>query len=230
AYIIRRAVFALPPVDRNRIFSALLLIALSTLFWAMLEQSGSTLTLFTERFVDRRLFGWNVATPLFQSVNPILIVALSPLVIMIWSALAKRQIEPSAPFKFGIGLLLLGAAFLVLVSGATMTGSPKIPVAFILALYCLFAIGELCFSPVGLSAMTRLSIPSMTGLMIGTWFLANAAGNFLAGSIAQMIGSRATSANDYTLYFGMIACFAFVSGIVLLIVSPLLRKLSAGLT
>ncbi|PTT38090.1 MFS transporter, partial [Stenotrophomonas sp. HMWF022] len=117
-FILWRAVFQLPKVDRDRIFAALFLIALCPLFWALFEQAGSSLNLYTDRSVDRTLLGWTIPASAFQSVNSIFIILLAPLFAALWTILGKRGWEPSAPFKFGIGLVGVGAGFMVLVAGA----------------------------------------------------------------------------------------------------------------
>ena len=184
-YIFYRALFTLPRVERHRVFGALYLILLCPLFWALFEQTGSSLNLFTDERVDRHLFGWEVPTSWFQSVNSFWIITLAPLFGWLWVTLGKRGLEPSAPLKFALGLIQVGLGFIVLVYGAA-SGDALTPMAVIVLLYLLHSTAELCFSPVGLSSMTRLATGSMVGLMMGTWFLGTAAGNFLAGRIAQM--------------------------------------------
>jgi POT family proton-dependent oligopeptide transporter len=184
-YIFYRALFTLPKVERDRILAALYLIALSPLFWALFEQSGSSLNIFTDERVDRHLFGWEMPASWFQSVNSFWIITLAPVFAALWVWMGKRGIEPSAPLKFALGLIQIGLGFIVLVYGAGREGELT-PMIFIILLYLLHSTAELCFSPVGLSSMTRLAIGSITGLMMGTWFLATAAGNFIAAQIAKL--------------------------------------------
>jgi POT family proton-dependent oligopeptide transporter len=184
-YIFYRALFTLPKVERQRIFGALYLIALCPLFWALFEQAGSSLNVFTDERVDRHVFGWEMPASWFQSVNSFWIIALAPLFGALWVWLGKRGLEPSAPLKFALGLVQVGLGFVVLVYGAGR-GGELTPMIYIILLYLLHSTAELCFSPVGLSSMTRLAVGSITGLMMGTWFLATAAGNFLAARIAQL--------------------------------------------
>ena len=183
-YIFYRSLFTLPKVERNRVLAALYLILLSPLFWALFEQTGSSLNVFTDERVDRHLFGWEMPASWFQSVNSFWIITLAPLFGMLWVWLGKRGLEPSAPLKFALGLVQVGLGFIVLVWGAGR-GDALTPMSFIILLYLLHSTAELCFSPVGLSSMTRLSVRSMVGLMMGTWFLGTAAGNFLAAQIAK---------------------------------------------
>jgi POT family proton-dependent oligopeptide transporter len=184
-YIFYRALFTLPRVEKHRIFAALYLIALSPLFWALFEQSGSSLNIFTDERVDRHLFGWEMPASWFLAINSFWIITLAPVFAALWVWLGKRGLEPSAPLKFALGMVQVGLGFIVLVYGAAR-GGELTPMIFIVLLYLLHSTAELCFSPVGLSSMTRLAIGSMTGLMMGTWFLATAAGNFLAAQIAKL--------------------------------------------
>jgi POT family proton-dependent oligopeptide transporter len=121
----------------------------------------------------------------FLAINSFWIITLAPVFGAIWTWLGKRGLEPSAPLKFALGLIQVGLGFLVLVAGAGTDGALT-PMIFVILLYLLHSTAELCFSPVGLSSMTRLSTGSMVGLMMGTWFLATAAGNFLAAQIAKL--------------------------------------------
>ena len=222
-YILYTAVLKLPAIERDRVFAALFLIALSPLFWALFEQAGSSLTLYTDERVDRTLFGWTIPASVFNSVNAFFIIALAPVFGAGWVALAKRGREPSAPFKFGIGLILVGAGFFALILGAPAVGLTS--ATFVILLYLLHSMGELCFSPVGLSSMTRLSIAQMTGLMMGTWFLATAGGNFLAARIAQATGGEGAGAEQVLEVYGRIGWFAMGVGVVVLVLAPFVTRL-----
>ena len=163
---------------------------------------------------------------MFQSVNSVFIILLAPLFAVLWTILDKRRLEPSSPAKFGIGLILCGAGFLVLVAGAAMAGENLTPVLFVFLIYLFHTMAELCFSPVGLSAMTRLSVPSMVGLVMGTWFLAMAAGNFIAGLIARATGSGDAGGVTQVLdVYSRIGWFAIVVGGLVLLVSPYIKRL-----
>lgn len=225
-YIVWRTMKTLGKVDRDRMFAALFLIALNPLFWGLFEQTGSSLNIFTDRNVDRAILGWEVPASMFQSVNSVFIILLAPLFAVLWTILDKRRLEPSSPAKFGIGLILCGAGFLVLVAGAAMAGENLTPVLFVFLIYLFHTMAELCFSPVGLSAMTRLSVPSMVGLVMGTWFLTMAAGNFIAGLIARATGSGDAGGVTQVLdVYSRIGWFAIVVGGLVLLVSPYIKRL-----
>ncbi len=226
AYIVWRAVKTLDRIDRDRMFAALFLIALNPLFWGLFEQTGSSLNIFTDRNVDRNILGWNVPASLFQSVNSIYIILFAPLFALLWTWLDRRRLEPSSPAKFGIGLILAGAGFLVLVAGAAVAGENLTPVIFIFLIYLLHTMAELCFSPVGLSAMTRLSVSSMVGLVMGTWFLAMAAGNFIAGLIARATGGSEVAGVSQVLdVYSKIGWFSVIVGGLVLLASPYVTRM-----
>jgi proton-dependent oligopeptide transporter, POT family len=227
AYVLFTAVVKLPPQDRDRIFAAMFLIFGSILFWALFEQAGSSLNLFTDRHVDRA----GVPASVFQSINAIYIVLLGPLFAGLWVWLGRRNWEPSTPAKFGLALIQLGAGFLVLVAGAAASGGGAlVPVLFIFLIYLLHTTGELCISPVGLSAMNRLSPAHMASLIMGTWFFASATGNFAAGMIASATGSEAaggeTAGRDVVMaVYSQIGWIAVGVGAAMFIISPIIKKL-----
>jgi len=223
-YVLYTAVFRLPREDRDRIFAALFLIVGSILFWALFEQAGSSLNLYTDRFVDRA----GVPASVFQSINAVYIVLLGPVFAGLWLWLANRGLEPSAPAKFGLAMMQLGAGFLVLVAGAA--NGVATPVVFIFLIYLLHTTGELCLSPVGLSAMNRLAPSHLASLIMGTWFFASATGNFAAGLIAAAAGASgedgATASQQTVLdVYSTVGWVAIGAGLAVLAVSPLVRRL-----
>jgi len=226
AYVLFTAVAKLPAVDRDRIFAAMFLIFGSILFWALFEQAGSSLNLYTDRSVDRHLFGIEVPAAVFQSINAIYIVLLAPLFALLWTWLGRRGFEPSAPAKFGLGLIQLGAGFLVLVAGALAAGTGNLtPVIFIFLIYLLHTTGELCLSPVGLSAMNRLAPAHMASLIMGTWFFASATGNFAAGMIAAAVGAEDAGPDRVLEVYSTVGWGAVAVGVGMIVISPLIRKL-----
>ena len=228
-YVLWTTVTRLSPEERDRIFAALFLMAGSVLFWALFEQAGSSLNLFTDRHVDRSLFGLEVPAAVFQSINPIYIIFLGPAFASLWLALARRGLEPSTPAKFGLGLVQLGLGFLVLVLGAGWAGETGLtPVVFIFLIYLLHTTGELCLSPVGLSAMNRLAPAHMASLIMGVWFLASAAGNFVSGLIARATGSEGIDEAGKQVVLGVYQTVGWVAvavGLGVLLASPLIRRL-----
>ena len=228
AYVLYTAVFKLPREDRDRILAALFLIFGSILFWALFEQAGSSLNLYTDRSVDRRIFGYDVPASVFQSVNAIYIVLLGPLFASLWLLLARRGIEPSAPAKFGLAMIQLGAGFLVLVAGAETGAGALTPVLFIFLIYLLHTTGELCLSPVGLSAMNRLSPAHMASLIMGTWYFASATGNFAAGLISAATGAEGVEnagPERVMEVYSTVGWVAVGAGVAVLLVAPFIKRL-----
>lgn len=179
--------FKLPKEPRERMFAILFLISLNPIFWGLFEQAGGSMNLFTDRFVDRG----GVPAGIFQSINPIYIILLAPVFAGLWQWLGKRGKEPSAPAKFAYALLQMGLANLVLVWGAEAYGiAAMTPVFLVFAYYFFATTAELCLSPVGLSAMNRLSPKFMASLIMGAWFYMTAVGNFVAGKIGEATGGH----------------------------------------
>lgn len=225
-YVLFTAVTKLPNDERDRIFAAMFLILVSIVFWALFEQAGSSLNLFTDRYVDTG----GVNASMFQSINAIYIVALAPLFAMLWQGLGRKGMEPSTPLKFGLAVVQVGLGFLVLVWGAESVGvNVPTPVIFIFLIYLLHTTGELCLSPVGLSAMNCLSPVHMASLIMGTWFFASATGNFAAGLIAAATGGEGVgeeAGKQVVLdVYSTVGLYAVVIGIVVMVVSPLIKKL-----
>lgn len=236
-YILYRSLAKLAAHARNRILAALFLITVQVLFWALFEQAGSSLSLFTDRAVDRTILGQEQPASIFQSLNAIYIVFLGPLFALGWIWLGKRKLEPSTGAKFGLGVVQLGLGFLVLVWGANASGLGNLtPVFFICMIYLLHTTGELCLSPVGLSAMTRLSTPNMVGLIMGAWFLASGAGNFVAAQIAKLTSSSqlenlnpeaalAETQRTVLEVYSQIGWIAVGVGVALIAISPLIKRM-----
>jgi proton-dependent oligopeptide transporter, POT family len=222
-YVVYEA-FKLDPQARDRIFAILFLIALNPVFWGLFEQAGGSLNLYTDRFVDRA----GVPASIFQSINPIYIIILAPLFAGLWITLGKRGLEPSAPAKFGLALLQVGASFLVFVWGAQSVGMAAMtPVIFVFLIYFLQTTGELCLSPVGLSAMNRLAPKFMASLIMGAWFYMTAVGNFVAGKIGEATGGHdGEMSKEGTLdVYSTIGWITVGIGVAVLAVSPLVKKL-----
>lgn len=222
AYVLYEA-WKLPKEPRERIFAILFLIALNPIFWGLFEQAGGSLSLYTEKFVDRG----GVPTSLFQSINPIYIVLLGPVFAGLWTWLGKRGLEPSAPAKFGLALVQVGLGFLVFVWGAQAVGvAAMTPVLFVFLIYLLHTTGELCLSPVGLSAMTRLAPLHLGSLIMGAWFYMTAVGNFVAGKIGEATGGESGEmSKELTLaIYSKIGWITIGVAVVVLLVSPVVKR------
>ncbi|MDJ0278706.1 peptide MFS transporter [Sphingomonas sp. 2R-10] len=222
AYVLFES-FKLPKEPRERMFAILFLIALNPVFWGLFEQAGGSLNLYTDRYVDRG----GVPASLFQSINAIYIVLLGPIFAALWVALAKRNREPSAPAKFALALLQVGFSFLVFVWGARTVG-PEIatPVLFVFLIYFFQTTGELCLSPVGLSAMNRLAPKHLASLIMGAWFYMTAVGNFVAGKIGEATGGEGgemTKEGTLSVY-SSIGWWTIGIGVVVLLLSPIVKR------
>ncbi|MBJ7440727.1 MAG: peptide MFS transporter [Sphingopyxis sp.] len=208
---------------RDRIYAILFLIALNPLFWGLFEQAGGSFNLYTDRYVDKG----GVPASVFQSINPIYIILFAPIFAALWQWLGKKGLEPSAPAKFALALAQVGLGFLVFVWGASTVG-PEVatPVFFVFMLYLLHTTGELCLSPVGLSAMNRLAPSFMASLIMGAWFYMTAVGNFVAGKIGEATGGESGNmTKDATLnIYWQIGLITLAVSAVILLLSPIVKK------
>ncbi len=171
----------LTPEEWKRLGVIAILFMFSTIFFAALEQAGSSLNLFADRMTRLEVMDWKIPSSWFQSLNPLFIIIFAPLFSWLWSALGTRQ--PSSPAKFVWGLVLLSLGFLLLVPAASYAQSAGVKVSpwFLVGVYLFNTLGELCLSPVGLSMVTKLAPAKIVGSIMGFWFLSNALGNFIAG-------------------------------------------------
>jgi len=216
------------PIERDRLGVATALIIFSVIFWALFEQAGSSLNIFTDRAVDRHMFGWEVPASMFQSINAAFIFMFAPFVSMLWPRLAAKGIEPSTPQKFAIGIFLVGLGFLALVLGGTTAGDGLVPLIWIFLIYWLHTMGELCLSPVGLSMITKLSVRRIVSMMMGVWFLASAGANYIASLIAAatsggLEGDGASTELILEVY-SRVGWLAIGIAVLLFALAPLLKK------
>lgn len=181
--------------EKKRYGVVVVLFAASAVFWAGFEQVGSSFTIFAERFTVRTLGSWEIPTGWFQSVNPLLIVVLAPVIASLWVTLQRRNSEPSLSVKIAAALIALALGFLVAAwaSQRALATGPVWP-TWLLSVYLLHTIGELFLSPVGLSAVTKLVPPRLIGQTMGIWFLGTALGNLLAGLLAGQVTGSETAA------------------------------------
>ena len=206
------------PVERKRLIAILVLFVVSCFFWSVFEQAGSTLNLFAKQDTERMLLGFEFPASWLQSLNSFFIWTLAPVFAWLWMRLGPR--EPSSPAKFAWGMVLVGAGFLVLVPPALgVQGGEKAAFHWLLLTYLLHTMGELCLSPVGLSAVTKLAPARVAGMMMGVWFVSISMGNYLGGRIASVYETF-----PLPLLFGVVGGLAAAVGVALaLFVKPIVR-------
>lgn len=232
--LIGYSIIRLKGAARTRMWAAVYFAVAQIPFWSLFEQAGSSLTLVTSRLVDTNIFGWNVPTPVFQSLNAGFIFLFAPVVAWLWLWLAKRGWEPSTPVKFAIGVFGAGLGYLVLVGGMSSVGAAALtPVIFIFAIYWIHTISELMLSPVGLSAMTKLAPASLVGLFMAAWFVYSGLGNAMSGVIAAAAGAEtvggqiidvAGAKSNYIQVFSSIGYIGMLIGFVMLLLAPLVKR------
>ena len=225
-------IFLLAPLDateKKRMGVIFFLFIGCALFWAGFEQTGASLNLFAERYVDRSIDALNFVIPTewFQSLNSVFILMFAAPFSVLWVALGKRNLDPSAPAKFGIALVLLGLGFLFMVVAANIVAQGKQAMPYLLALtYLLHTYGELCLSPVGLSYVTKLAPARYVSQMMGVWFLATSVGNLSAGLLAGMF--EADNVAAMPRQFMHFVYFMVGAGIVLFLLSKPVKQWMAG--
>jgi len=218
----------------KKLVAALVFIIFSIIFWAFFEQSGGSLSLFAANNLDDKLAGFITIDPnsVNNSINSLFVIVFAPIVGLIWIGLSKKKIEPNTVVKFGLGFLFLALAFYIFYYTrffADIVGKTSLDV-FTIA-YLVITFGELCLSPIGLSIMTKLSPARLQGVMMGMWFLASAYGQYVAG----ILGAGMTTAKEgatatekliaYTDGYQQLALYALIAGVVLIVISPIVKKL-----
>lgn len=210
--------------EKQRTAVIVILACFVVFFWAGFEQAGSSLTLYTDLFVDRTIGGWEVPTSWFQSLNPLFIVLLAPVISMLWVKLANsKRGDLNIPTKMGLGMILLGLGYMILLLAVMQTGSDenniltKSNIMIIVLTYLMHTLGELFLSPVGLSMVSKIAPVKLASLLMGVWLASSGVANILAGQLAAF-----TQSLGYFEVFGIIGLMAIVLGLVLLLVS---RKL-----
>ncbi len=225
-YFIGSGIRSRDKVQLHRYIAMLLLFLAKILFWGMFEQAGSSLNFFAKDHVDAP-FDFTV----FQSANPVFIIALAPLFAWLWPRLEARGINPSIPRKFGIAVIFVAVGFTVLVwaMGNMLDSSGRIPWQMLALVYMINTMGELCLSPIGLSMVSKLAAVRDTGMAMGAWFLCTAIGNFVAGAVAaQASGGSIGGIAQYASTYTQIAIAGFAFGAVFMLFSPLINKLMHG--
>jgi POT family proton-dependent oligopeptide transporter len=228
-------------VARQRMFALLLLLLCNVVFWASFEQAGNSLNFFAQNHIQHlSIGGWTMVPEDFQSVNAIGIVLLGPVFAWLWVKLASLNSNPSIPAKFGLGLVQVGLGFGLLLWGfGTANDDGQIPWTWLMGLYLIHTMGELCISPVGLSMVTKLAPQHMVGMVMGAWFVSIANANYAAGLFSQIAGGAGEGAEaltgsaalgGYVTAFTPIVWMSIAVGGVLLIASRMVNKLMHGVT
>ncbi|MCW5964751.1 MAG: peptide MFS transporter [Bryobacterales bacterium] len=205
--------------ERNKLVVVVIFFVATVFFWSAFEQAGSTLNLFAERSTRNEFFGIGFPASWFQSLNALFIIALAPVFAWLWVWLGKR--EPASPTKFALGLLLVGAGFGVMIFAAQSAADGSLVSPWWLSvMYLLHTLGELCVSPVGLSAITKLAPERVTGLIMGVWFLSPAVANYISGRLAGLYESM-----PLEQLFGLVTAFTIGSAVVMALLVPWAKRL-----
>lgn len=217
--------------ERGRLMVACFLIAVQSVFWALFEQQAASLTLLADQQFDRTVLGVNVLASQVQLMNPLFIVLLAPVMAWLWVALANKNIEPSTPVKFAIALVLIGLGYVVFSWGIGLTDAPGKSFFWLIFIYLTLTLAELCLSPVGLSMVTKLSVSKIVGMLMGTWFLFSAMGNYVAGWISSLTGNSGHAGEQGLInvaatisVYNTIGLISIGLGIVIFVLTPLLKK------
>ena len=190
------------------------------MFWAAYEQKGASLNLFAKDLVRTEFFGIAFPSSYLQSCTPFFVIILAPVFSYLWVSMKDRQ--PSSPVKFTLGLLFIGAAYLLMVPASMLTAYGRISPMWLVGLYFLEVCGEMCLSPVGLSTVTKLSPAKLVGIMMGVWFLASSLGSKLAGYLS---GFYVANPGQLTKLYGGIAVGLLVSAVILAFLTPTVKRL-----
>ena len=215
--------------ERERISVIFILLIFAVFFWAGFEQAGSSLSLYTDKFIDRSIGSFEIPTSWFQSVNPLFIVTLAPLFTLFWASPIGRRL--TTPVKMGVGMIILGAGFLFMIgavaersaNGDVNDVNNKAALMWLIMTYLLHTIGELCISPVGLSVVTKLSPPKLASVLMAVWMLSSSFANFLGGFIAAYVETMGAGE-----VFTYIAGFVSVCGVLLILLNRVILKLMHG--
>ena len=220
---------ALSPEEKDRSWVIVILTLFAVVFFAGYEQAGSSLTLYTEKYIDRTIGAFEVPTAWYMLFNPLLIVVLAPLMSLLWTWLGGRRKDPPIPVKMGLGLVLLGVGFFIMLGAVAARGGDnpdtavKASMGFVLGTYLLHTVGELCLSPIGLSMVSRLSPVKLASMMMGVWLASSFVANSLSGGLASYAAVH--GAHDVFLWLGLASV---LFGLLLIGLTKWLLKLSHG--
>jgi len=201
------------------------MMALSIIFWSVYEQQGNTLALWADANTDRMIFGWEMPASWYQSFNPLMIFMLVPLLNVFWGWQDRHGKEPSSIAKMATGCIMLAAAFLVMVSPARqLAGTPRASLWWLTACALVLTVGEIYFSPIGLSLVTKIAPARIVSMMMGVWFLSSFFGNYLSGYLGTFW--ERTSKEDF---FMLMSAMAFAAGLAFFcLLKPLKKVISHG--
>ena len=205
----------------NRIGAIAVLFVFNILFWAIYEQGGSSLNIFASKCIDCSIFGWKFPSTWLQTFQAGFIIMFAPLFSMLWIKLGEKQ--PSAPAKFSIGILLLGLGITLMVPAAMLAKSGLVSPFWLISVFLLECLGELCLSPVGLSTVTKLAPARFVALTMGAWYTSISIGNFVAGKLSGFFDEN--NLDGMTTLFGSMGGAAIVAALVMLCMVPLVKKL-----
>ncbi len=209
----------------SRVGVILVLCFFNILFWAGFEQAGGTFNLFAEQNTDRGIGSFEIPTTWFQSINAFAIFVLAPVFASLWIFLSKRKKNPNIPAKFGYGLILLGLGFVVMYfANQRAQGGEMVSPLWLVAVYVLHTVGELFLSPIGLSMITKLSPPKIVSLMMGLWFGSIALANYMAGILESLLHKF-----EMNLFLFLVIT-SVIGGLVMLAISPILKKMMRGVS
>jgi POT family proton-dependent oligopeptide transporter len=218
-----------PPLTRTdwkRIGAIFIFFLFTILFWAAYEQKGASLNLFAKELVRTEVFGMRFPSSWLQSCTPLFVIMLAPIFSILWVRLGKRQ--PTSPVKFTLGLLFIGLAYCLLVPAAAMTAYGRISPLWLVGLYFLEVVGEMCLSPVGLSTVTKLAPVKLVGIMMGVWFLAASFGNKVAGYLSGFF--VVNNPMQLVKLYGGIALGLLISAGILALLTPRVKKLMGSVS
>lgn len=215
--------------EKQRISVIFILLIFAVFFWAGFEQAGSSLSLYTDKYIDRSIGSFEIPTSWFQSVNPLFIVTLAPLFTLFWASPIGRRL--TTPVKMGVGMIILGAGFLFMIgavaersaNGDVNDVNNKAALMWLIMTYLLHTIGELCISPVGLSVVTKLSPPKLASVLMAVWMLSSFFANIVGGYIASYVETMGAGE-----VFTYIAGFVSVCGVLLILLNRVILKLMHG--
>jgi POT family proton-dependent oligopeptide transporter len=208
--------------ELKRVLVIFILVVFSVIFWMTYEQAGSSMTLFADRLTRNEVFGWTFPSSWWQSVPAIFVIILAPIFAFIWQTMGDRQ--PSSPAKFAFGLLFAGTAFAVITLAASFTGAGRVSPWWLVVVYFIQTLGEMCLSPVGLSTISKLSPVRMVGLMMGVWFLSISIGSYIAGRTTQLFEKG--TPDVLTRAFGIFAGITLAAALLLAVLTPLIKKMT----